>query len=472
MSAPGTRVVVVGGGIAGLTAAYALRTARADLDVTVLEASDRLGGKLASAEVGGVRVDVGAEALLNRRPEAVDLARKVGLGDAIVHPRAGQAAVWTRGSVRPLPPTVMGVPGDLGALRRSGVLSRAGTLRAGADLPLPAPSHDVSVADFVRPRLGREVLDRLVEPLLGGVYAGHASTLSLQAAAPQLAALAERGRRLSRAAARSVGAARGATEPVFAGLVGGLGRLPEAVAAASGAHIRRRATVRELTRTVDGRWRLVVGPTTHPEPVEADAVILAVPAAPAARLLGPSVPAAAQTLRAVEYASTAIVALAVPAPSFTRPPSGPGFLVPPVDGHTIKAVTYSSAKWEWIDHELDENVIVLRCSLGRAGEAETLQRADDELVSLAVDDLRDAVGLRGPLVDAHVQRWGGALPQYAVGHRDRVRTVNAAVAAVPGLEVCGAAYRGVGVPAVIETAREAAARTLAHLTRPREHGGQ
>lgn len=458
------RVAVVGGGIAGLTAAYEITAARPDVEVVVLEASDCVGGKVARAEVAGVMVDVGAEAMLNRRPEAVDMARRVGLDEALVHPQTTSSAVWTRGAVRALPPTVMGVPSDPQALARSGVLSRRGALRARAEVALPVPEDDVSVAGFLRPRVGGEVVDRLVEPLLGGVYAGHASTLSLRAAAPQIAQLADRGGRVTRAAARTRHETAASATPVFAGLVGGVGRLTQAMADAPGARIRVRATVRELRAGGDGRWSLLVGPTTEPERVEADAVVLAVPGPPAGRLLASAAPGAARVLRELEYASTAVVTLAVARGALGGGTGVSGFLVPPVDGRTIKAVTYSSRKWSWLERAIDD-LVVLRCSIGRAGDVALLQRDDDELVALAMDDLAEAVGLRGPLVDAHVQRWGGALPQYAVGHLDRMRTVHAAVAAVDGLEVCGAAYRGVGIPAVIETAQHAAARTLSHLSR-------
>ncbi|MDO9380296.1 MAG: protoporphyrinogen oxidase [Nocardioidaceae bacterium] len=455
------RVAVVGGGIAGVTAALELRERVPDAEVLLLEAAPRLGGKLGLREVAGVQVDTGAESMLARRPEGTDLARRVGLGDDVVHPRKVGASIWTRGALRPMPPTVMGVPADRAALAASGILSTSGLWRTRADVPRGLPERDVSVGDYVASRLGREVVDRLVEPLLGGVYAGHASRLSLLSAAPQVAALVDGRTRLVAAAAGSLARTRatadGAATPVFAGVRGGIGRLPEAVAAASGAEVVTGATVRELRRTPHG-WRLVHGPTTHPVAVDVDAVVLAVPGAPAARLVGEIAPVAARALREVEYASMAIVTLAV-APGSVDPGLGSGFLVPPVDGRSIKAATFSSRKWGWLDAGAD-GPFVLRTSVGRAGEEELLQRDDAELVDLAMADLADAAGLRGPLLDAHVQRWGGALPQYDVGHAERIATVEDAVERVPGLELCGAAYRGVGIPAVVAGARAAAGRVV------------
>lgn len=423
------RVVVVGGGLAGLVAARDL--AAAGHSVEVLEAADRVGGKLHRASVAGVTVDVGAEAMLNRRPEGVALARALGL--PIEHPTSASSRVWSRGELRPLPRSLMGVPLD----DPSGVLSADGLARFRAFSPAPVDG-DVSVGDLVDARWGPEVTDRLVEPLLGGVYAGHARQLSVRATVPGLVTLAEGGSLPS-----PVGAA------VFAGIPGGMGRLPEALAA--GLSVRTGATVRELRRT-DSGWELTVGPTTAAERLTADAVVLAVPAAPSARLLAGVAPAAAAELAAIEYASMAVVTFA-----FRDFPDrgSSGFLVPPVEGRRIKASTFSFAKWDWV-RQAGGGLLFLRTSLGRHREDAALQATDEELVAWSLDDLRDAVGLTATPVDTHVQRWGGGLPQYAVGHLDRVARIRSAVAGVPGLAVCGAAYDGVGIPAVIASAHRAA----------------
>jgi oxygen-dependent protoporphyrinogen oxidase len=223
--------------------------------------------------------------------------------------------------------------------------------------------------------------------------------------------------------------------------------------------VRTGSIVRELHPHPDG-WRLVVGDTRSPETIVADAVVVAIPAAPAGRLLRDSAPAAASELAQIEYASMAVITLAVPISSLSSvDPASSGFLVPPVEGRAIKASTFSSHKWGW----LAADTFVLRCSIGRHREEATLQRDDAELVDLAMADLYDAVGLRGPLLDASVTRWGGGLPQYAVGHLARVERIREAVAAVPGLAVCGAAYDGVGIPAVIASADLAATQVLEHL---------
>lgn len=462
-------VLVVGGGIAGLAAAARLSGADgtpAVARVTLAEAGERLGGKLRRGEVGGVGVDLGAESMLARRPEAVALARSVGLADALQPPTTARASIWTRGALRPMPGGhLMGVPGDLAALAASGVVSPEGIARAERDLELPPTEvgADAPVGAYVAERLGREVVDRLVEPLLGGVYAGHADRISMRAAVPQLLAIAQR----ERSAIEGVRAVQGAAvpnpAPVFQGIDGGLGRLPQAVAdacRAAGAELRTGTEVSGLRRTADG-WEAVVGGT----PLRADAVVLAVPAPAAARLLAAEAPHAAAELNEVEYAGMALVTFA-----FRRADlgtlAGSGFLVPPVDGRAIKAATFSSNKWGWLDAAAPD-AFLLRTSLGRQGEEAVLDLDDAELVRRSLADLAEAAGLTATPIATEVTRWRAGLPQYPVGHLDRVERVLRQTDALPGLALCGAAYQGVGIPAVVASAWRAAAHVTEALTAPR-----
>lgn len=453
----GLRVAVVGGGIAGLAAAFEARCCAPDAEIVLLEQSRQVGGKLRAGEVGGVLVDEGADSMLARVPDAVELARAVGLGEELVAPATSSAALWSRGRLRPLPGgTLLGVPGDVRALASSGVLSRAGLLRVLVDAALPGvpPPDDVAVGALVARRMGGEVVDRLVDPMLGGVYAGRAELLSLRATLPQLAGPVAEHRSLLAA----VRAARGrpvAGAPVFAGLRGGMGALPAAVAAASGAAVRTGSTVRTLHRTPSG-WRLVTGSAADPAAVEADAVVLAVPAAPAARLLCDVAPAAAADVAVLDYASVAIVTLVLAGPG---PGSGSGYLVPAVERRTTKAVTFTSRKWA----HLAGGPAVVRASVGRYGDAGELQRDDAELVAIVLRELADAVGPLSPVLATRVTRWGGGLPQYAVGHLERVRRVRAVLDEQPGLAVAGAAFDGVGVPACVRSGRAAARSALAGL---------
>jgi protoporphyrinogen/coproporphyrinogen III oxidase len=469
-------IAIIGGGISGLAAAFALRGR--EVAVTVLEGSPRLGGKLAVSEVAGIAVDEGAEALLARRPEGTELISAVGLARDLVSPGTTAAAIWTRGRLRPLPKRqLMGVPADLDELQRSGIISDAGLARARDDLRLPPTraDGDVPVASYVAARFGSEVVDRLVDPLLGGVYAGRADQLSFEATLGGLAHAARRYRSLAEAAGSLLPApGTPPAGPVFTTLSGGLGTLPPAVAARSGATVRTGAMVRELAPVAQAgagagrRWRLTVGPTRAPEYLDADAVILALPARSAGRLLAgvPGAAPAAAALGEIEYASMAVVTLAYPPGAFPGRPDGSGYLVPAVDQRAVKAVTFSTVKWPHLRAD-DAGLEIVRCSVGRIGEEALLQRDDAELAALAAADLAAATGVRGRPAAVRVSRWGGALPQYAVGHARRVARIRAAVAAQPGLAVCGAAYDGLGIPACIVSARMAVDQVLAHLG-PRE----
>ncbi len=493
-------MLVIGGGIAGLAAAARLlgvlggggagagagvgTGAGADgpvvrPHVTLLDEADRFGGKLRPGEVGGIAVDLGAESMLARRPEAVELARSAGLGPELEPPTTAKAAIWTRGALRPMPTGhVMGVPGDLNALAATGVISPEGMRRIRADLSAPATEvgEDVAIGEYVAARVGREVVDRLVDPLLGGVYAGHADRISMRAAVPQLLPVAQRERSLvegvrgilARAAQSSAAAPGTPPAPVFQGVRGGLGRLPGAVAAAcreAGGELRTGTGVKELRRTPDG-WRAV---TTGGEELAADAVVLAVPAAAAARLLAAEAPAAAGELGAVEYASMALVTLvfqrsALGAGGADGVPPGSGFLVPPVDGRRIKAATFSSNKWGWLAESAPDS-FVLRTSFGRHGEAEALELPDEELVAAALGDLREAAGIHALPYASTVTRWYGGLPQYPAGHLDRVARIRELARKLPDLALCGAAYDGVGIPACVGSGRRAADDVLSGLSR-------
>ncbi|MCX4634853.1 protoporphyrinogen oxidase [Streptomyces sp. RPA4-5] len=464
--------VVIGGGISGLAAAHRLLEGGAR--VTVLEASGRLGGKLRAGAIAGVPVDLGAESMLARRPEAVDLAREVGLGDRLQPPATASASLWTRGALRPMPKGhVMGVPGDLGLLAASGVISPEGMARIAEDetLARTEAGEDVAVGAYVAARLGREVVDRLVEPLLGGVYAGDAYRISMRAAVPQLFEAARSQRSLiegvraiqARAAATAPPGGPDRTPPVFMGIDGGIGTLPSAVAEAvrrAGGEIHLGTPVQALHWSEGDGWSIRLGDRT----ITADAVVMATPAGAAAGLLRTECPDAATALDTVDYASMALVTMAFRRADLDRVPGGSGFLVPPVDGHRIKASTFASHKWGWIG-AADPDLFVLRTSLGRYQDTADLQRDDSELVGLSLADLGAAVGLTARPVATTVTRWEGGLPQYAVGHLERVAGIRAALARMPGaLRVCGAVYDGVGIPACIGSARRAADELLGTLT--------
>jgi oxygen-dependent protoporphyrinogen oxidase len=458
------RVAVIGGGIAGLSAAVRLRDLTPPgTEIIVYEQGGVLGGKLRTGSLGGLTVERGAESFLTSSPEggdsaAVSLAGRLGLGDDLVHPAAVPAALSIGGRLSPIPGgTLIGVPGDLSRL--GDVARPVPGLDEDAGRPLLAAGEDVAVGALVRGRYGDEVLDRLVDPLLGGVYAGRADRLSLEVTMPQLAEAA-RVEHTLRGAVRAAQARRRpvAGRPVFTAVRGGMTRLVAAAAAASGARISLGLPVRELARTRAG-WRLVLGPVPAPQTDDVDAVVLAVPAKPAARLLAEVAPPASGAVSGLDYASVALVALALP--PGTPLPDLSGFLVPPSEGTLVKAATFFTQKWPHLREP--GGPVIVRASLGRHGDEERLQFDDATLLSLAQRELDGLIGLP-PAAAAWIQRWGGGLPQYAPGHRDRVAAARAVLP--PGLALAGAAFDGVGIPACVasgERAAEDVSKTLEEM---------
>jgi oxygen-dependent protoporphyrinogen oxidase len=454
-----TRLVVVGAGITGLAAAFEWRRRRPDDEIVVLEAGDRIGGKLHRVELAGHWYDTGPEAMLARVPEAVRLVEALGLGDRLVAPATTQASVVLPDGRHPLPAgTVLGVPASADGL--AGFLSPDGVARVRAEASLPPVrlDGDVPVGRLLRERLGDEVVDRLVEPLLGGVYAGRADELSLTATMPALAAhLPAAGSVLAAAAAaRDAGArSRGDDDgPVFATVADGIGALPDALVSAARADVRLRTPAHGLRRTATG-FELSIGPVASPEVMTADFVLVTAPAAKAARLLAEVAPGAVEPLQGIPYASMAVVAMAFPAQDVD---AGSGLLIPPVTGRLVKGVTVSSAKWP----HLTGNALLVRSSVGRFRDESELQRSDDDLTAGVVADVADLLELSRPdPLETRLVRWGGGLPQYLVGHPARVDAIRAAVSEVPGLAIAGAAFRGVGIPACIRDAHHAVDALLA-----------
>ena len=454
-------VVVVGGGITGLAAAFFAQ--RRGARVTLLEAADRLGGKVATEPFAGLALDIGPDAFLARRPDATALCRAVGLGDDLVAPATGDAYVWTRRRLRRLPEAqLLGVPTNLRSLARSGVLSWPGVGRAALDVILPGrppATSDRSVADTVRRRLGAEAHLRLVDPLVGGINAGRSERLSVLVTAPQIAEAA-RSRSLI-VGARRVRAAAAATSgggPVFLTVRGGLGRLIDALAH----HLRDHGA--EI-RTGDGVARLERGAvlTESGDRLVADAVVVTVPAPAAARLLAPVSAAAAGELATIGYSSVALVTLAYPAAAVPQHLDGSGLLVPRLEGRLMTAASWVNRKWPHLDHP---DQFVLRVSAGRAGDDRALAMNDGELLARLHGELVEAMRISGEPGDGRVHRWVDAFPQFDVGHAERVARIESALrSAAPDVVLAGAALRGVGLPTCIAGAESAVTQVLA-LQRP------
>lgn len=448
------KAAVVGAGISGLVAAREL--AMAGWTVALFDSAARSGGKIAAGELG---FDVGAESMLARRPEAVQLVDDLGLTERLVHPTAASSGIWLGGAVHPIPPSVQGVPGSVETM--ADLLSADGLARLADEprRPAPALADDVSIGTYVAQRCGDEVVDRLLEPLLGGVFAGHSRELSFAAVNSRLWARARAGGSLLEHAASLITPPGPSADPVFAGLRGGVHTLVQALEddlGRRGGTIHRSSTVRALERVGQG-WRLEVGPVPASYRVEVDAVVSAAPARPTARLLGSVVPSVTELLDEIPYASMAVITLVLRHARL----AGSGLLVPPGELPTVKALTHSSLKWDWIGASArgrwGADVEVVRASVGRLGEDHLLQLPDDELIARTVGELRDRLPgwAAAELVTGQVSRWGGGLPQYTVGHVDRIASLRDQVAASGRLAVCGAYLDGVGIPACIAAAQRA-----------------
>ena len=466
------RVVVIGGGISGLAAAWELTGGAAPGPsapaVTVLEASDHLGGPLQSAEVGGRIVDLGPDGFLGRRPEAVALCREVGLADALVPIGARGASIWARGRLRALPEGhSLGIPTRFWPTARSGIVGLRGSLGLARDAVLPRPDvrgpiGDRAIGPLVARKLGQRVVDTMVDPLIGGIHAGSVDDMSAAATFPPLLAAAQRRGGLMRGLRAEVPAPDPDGPPLFFALAGGMASFVSTVAAAlraRGVDIRPDSPAVRLERSSAGGWTVA---TASGHTTEADAVVLATPAPATATLLRPHDDEVAGLLDAIDYASVVVVTFRVGADDIPTTRHGTGFLVPrrtPRKGGepwAVTAGTYLDRKWPHLERS-DE--ALLRASLGRVDDTRARDWDDAEVITRAWDDVGLLAGVRGQPIEARVTRYVNAFPQYRVHHLLRTAGVESALARLGGVAVAGAAYRGVGIPACIASGR-AAARSL------------
>jgi len=466
------RVVVIGGGISGLAAAWELTggaaPGRQAPAVTVLEASDRLGGPLRSGEVGGRVVDLGPDGFLGRRPEAVDLCREVGLADTLVPIAARGASIWARGRLRTLPEGhALGIPTRFWPTARSGIVGFRGSLGLARDALLPRPDvrgpiGDRAIGPLVARKLGQRVVDTMVDPLIGGIHAGSVDDMSAAATFPPLLAAAQRRGGLMRALRAEVPAPDPDGPPLFWALDGGMASLVGALAAAlqaRGVDIRLDSPAVRLERSSVRRWTVAVadGQTS-----EADAVVLATPAPATATLLRPHDDEVAGLLDAIDYSSVVLVTFRVGTDDIPTTRNGTGFLVPRRSPHkgrepwAVTAGTYLDRKWPHLERGDDA---LLRASLGRVDDTRSRDWSDEDVITRAWEDLGALMGVRGQPMEARVTRYADAFPQYRVHHLLRTAGVESALARLGGLAVAGSAYRGVGIPACIASGR-AAARSL------------
>ncbi|MFZ0173412.1 MAG: protoporphyrinogen oxidase [Acidimicrobiales bacterium] len=490
-----SRYVVIGGGVSGLAAARLLaggsavsdsalpdgkaetlersRLSRPVDDVVLLEASDRLGGKVLTSSFAGGPVEIGPDQFLRRDPSAERLCRLLGLGDELVAPGVGSAAVFAAGMPRRLPAgLVLGIPTDLDALSASGIVSEGAVLFARQDSDRPGaalegadvgfnwgdqtadPARERSAGAILRPRLGDEIVDRLVDPLIGGINAGCIDNLSLGTVAPQIAHALLGHADVIAPLAATLPAQAAAPSPFF-GLAGGLGRVVTAVAEElrrSGCDVRLGCSATRIRPAAAGSGYIV---ETAGGDITADGIVLALPAPQAASLIEDVAPEAAEHLGDVSYGSVAVVTFAFDRPVPTSLHGWSGVLVPRVEGTLTTAVTLLSQKWPWMAAGHRDGALV-RVSAGRHLDARIDSLDDAELQHALAGELAELTGITGRSPDILVQRWNGAFPQYAPGFSARMAAIGRELGERPGLALAGASLGGIGIPACITSGERAA----------------
>jgi oxygen-dependent protoporphyrinogen oxidase len=460
-------VVVVGGGISGMSAAE--RLAAGGARVTLLEASARLGGILETERVDELVLERGADSVVAAKPATRLLCERLGIADQLVGPAVRGAFVYRDGRLRRLPAGLSGLmPTRLGPLATSRVLSARGLARAAVEPWQPVPGDavaDESLEAFVTRRVGREAYERLIEPLLAGIYAGDGRRLSVAATFPQLREVERAHGSLVRGL-RARSRATAVAGSAFLSLPGGLQELVDALeralAATGRVTVRRHAPVRAVVGpgrdgAADGRPRVVLDDGTV---LAADAVVVATPAPRAARLLAGEDAALAAELGAIAHGSTATVTLAVDRAAVPHALDATGYVIPRVEGRDALACTFASSKWAG---RAPADVALFRVFVGGAHRAELVERDDDALVAIARRELGETLGVTAAPRLARVDRWVRSMPQYELGHPERVRRIAERVAGRPWLAVAGNAYAGVGVPDCIRSGQAAADRVLGAL---------
>jgi oxygen-dependent protoporphyrinogen oxidase len=472
-------LVVIGAGLAGLAAAEKALDGGGDRwRVTIVEPAGRPGGIIQTIRRDGWLVERSADSFLAARPEAVSLVERLGLADQLIGivPRHRRALVLHRGRPQPVPEGFrLLAPGRVGAILRTPLLSSAGKLRLCCErLVPPRPAHvtDESLQSFAERRLGREAFEALVQPLAAGIWTADPARLSMAAACPEFFAMERRagslwaGERRRLRTTPTGGPAAGARYGQFLSLAEGLDTVPRRLAEMLvGRGIRFvTAAASAITRQSDGRWSVqlaaVAPDAAVPEPLTADAVVVATPAARAQSLLRGHDAALADAIASIPYAGSAVVSLGFSRADVAHPLDAAGMVVPRREGRRLLAVSFSSSKFPG---RAPDGAVLMRSFVGGALDPEAATIEDDPLIGLVLHELRDLLGVAGRPLLAQVDRWHGAMPQYEVGHLEKVARIEHRLAGHTGLALAGAAYEGVGIPQTIASGQAAAARVLAFV---------
>ena len=450
------RVVIVGGGISGLAAAHRLLELGLDKSqITLIEASARLGGTIATEHRDGFLLERGPDSFISEKPEAVSLAKRLGLESRLIetNERHRRSFIVRKGRLRPVPEGFqLLAPSRVWPFITTDIFSLTGKLRMAADLLLPRENgkDDESLASFVRRRLGQEALERMAQPMVGGIYTADPETLSLRATLPRFLDMESNHRSVILAMMRQ-GRQRGtsgARYSLFLSFDGGMEVLVKALASTI-PNVQLNTRVEEIKKSNSG-WAI----TTNKESFEADAVCLALPAYTAAKLLETVNARLASQLNAIRYASTATINFGYPRAAIKHPLDGFGFVVPFIEKRSLLACTFSNVKFPG---RAPDDHVLLRAFAGGALQPEVFAAPD--LVTRVETDLRELLNIDRPPLFTEVAKWERSMPQYELGHLDRVQAIESEIKELPGLALAGNAYRGAGIPDCIRSG-EAAAEVL------------
>ncbi len=461
-----TRVVIIGGGIAGLAAAYKLTQTTPPLSLTLIESDNRLGGKIVTERVDGFVIEGGPDTFLAYKPRGVGLCRELGLENHLhgTNQIIRRTYVMRNSQLHELPEGLTGlIPSRFAPMAKTNLISPLGKLRMGLDYFIPprAVNGDESLASFVERRLGSELYDRLIEPLMSGIYAGDGEQLSLAATFPQLRQTEiEHGGLIKGmlAAKKKTPTPNAQARSAFLTPTTGLAEIVEALQEKlRGVDIRLSTKVTRVETASTGYTvRLANG-----ESIESEIVIFATPSFVTADLVEGIDPEMSKALNEIPYASTATVSVAYPLADIPRPLDGYGYIIPRAEGRSILACTWTSTKFP---HRAPEGFGLIRAFIGRAGEDETLDETDEALLNIVRDELKRTLGITAPPILHRVFRWHKAMPQYTLGHLDRLAVIEKRLAAHAGLFVAGNAYRGIGLPDCIASGERAADSALKFLS--------
>jgi oxygen-dependent protoporphyrinogen oxidase len=467
------KIVIVGGGITGLSAAfYAEKHAKENhlpVDITIIEKSESFGGKIQTLHRGGFVIEKGPDSFLARKLPIIELSKDLGLEDELVgtNPNAKKTYILHKGRLHRMPPgLILGIPTQMTPFLSTGLISIAGKARAALDLVLPrrTDQSDESLGDFLERRLGQEVLDHIAEPLLAGIYAGDTHSLSLQATFPQFRAVEQKNRSLILGMIASRKNAPDASDvPEIAkrsmfltykeGLKTLIDRLIEKM---EHVQLLTNRSVSSMDKQEQGGYRLTLD---NAQQVEADAVILAIPPAMSASLL-PSL-STADKLREIRYVSVANMIMAFDQKDIPATLDGSGFVIPRKEGRYITACTWTSSKWL---HTAPKGKVLLRCYVGRSGDEEIVNNTDEEIQKKVRHDLKELMGITAEPLFYEITRWTHSMPQYPVGHLKQLKQVREDLAStMPGIYLTGSGYHGVGIPDCVRQGKETALEAIKTL---------